>query len=108
MNSYIDNLIKMGMGNVMSSCADPEIIGDEYYQNMYNKAEEIYDKIKKIGFSREQMEVIDNYVECIHTAYARACNISFLVGARNAILLMDGLNAFKELSEVLHINENKE
>ena len=108
MNSYIDDLIKTGMGNVISSCADSEIMEDEYYQKVYHKAEEAYSKLKKMGLSEEQLEMIEKYVEYINTANARSCNISFLVGARNAILLMNELNAFKDLSEILHIHENKE
>lgn len=107
MNNYIDNLIIEGMGNVMNSCADPEILEDEYYQKLSNEVDEAQAELKEMGLSEEQMEAVEKYVECIHTANARSCNISFLVGARNAILLMNELNAFKDLSDALHINESE-
>ena len=84
MDNYISELIEMGMGNVIDLSADKYITKDEIYQNNMEKAGCTLDKFKG-NLSSEDLELFEEYMDYIMNANERACNLAYLVGAKNTI-----------------------
>lgn len=45
--------------------------------------------------TEEQKNIFEDYIACIMSANERACNLSYLVGARNTIQFLSEVNALK-------------
>lgn len=96
MSKIIDELIKAGLGNVIENNIDKEILADEIYAQDMRDAEEIQARFDTLGFTKEQKAIIGDYIACIFSAHARACDIAYLVGAKDTVILLSELNAFKK------------
>lgn len=95
---YINELIEIGMGAVIDMSADKVIMEDEVYRKDVKDSEEIFDKFVDT-LSQEQRNLFDDYVSCMMSANERACNLTYLVGAKNTIRFLSEMNAIKGYSE---------
>lgn len=87
MDNYISELIEIGMGNVIDKCVDGIILEDEVYKKDMKDAEEIHDRLYE-SMTPEQRGVFEDYIACMMSANERACNLSYLIGAKNTIRFM--------------------
>lgn len=94
MKKYINDLIEIGMGSVIDMSADKIIMEDDSYRKNIKDAEKIYDKLYD-SMTQEQRDVLEDYMDCIMSANERACNLTYLVGARNTIQFLSEINALK-------------
>ena len=95
MKKYINELIEIGMGSVIDMSADRVILEDETYRTDIKDAEEIHDKLYD-SMTQEQRDIFEDYIACIMSANERACNLTYLVGARNTIQFLSEVNALKK------------
>ena len=91
---YVDELIEIGLGNVIDMNVDKVIIDDEYYQENVETSIKILNKFVE-SLSKEQKDLFDDYVSCIMLANERACSLSYLVGVKNAIRFLAEMDAIK-------------
>lgn len=97
MKKYINELIEIGMGSVIDTSTDKIIIEDENYRTDIKDAEEIHDKLYD-SMTQEQRDIFEDYIACMMSANERACNLTYLVGARNTIQFLSEINAIKNES----------
>lgn len=96
--NYINELLDIGMGAVIDMSADKIIMEDEIYRKDVNDSEEIFDKLVDT-LSQEQKNLLDDYIACMMSANERACNLTYLVGAKNTIRFLAETNVIKGYSE---------
>ena len=94
MKNYINELLEIGMGSVIDRSADRVIMEDETYKKDIKDSEEIYNKFIDL-LTTEQKTIFEDYIACTMSANERACNLSYLVGARNTIQFLSEVNAIK-------------
>lgn len=87
MDNYIDELINLGMGNVIDMSIDEYIVKDEVYAKNMEKAESIFKQMKQ-RLSVEERELLEQYEACIMSANERACTLAYLVATKNLIKFM--------------------
>ena len=95
MKNYINELLEIGMGSVIDMSADKVIMEDETYKKDIKDSEEIYNKFIDL-LTTEQKTIFEDYIACVMSANERACNLSYLVGARNTIQFLSEINAIKD------------
>ena len=94
MQKYINDLIEIGMGSVIDMSIDKVIMEDEVYRIDNQNACEIQDKFID-SLTEEQKNIFEDYMACVMSANERACNLSYLVGAKNTIQFLSEVNAIK-------------
>lgn len=94
MQKYINDLIEIGLGSVIDMSIDKVIMEDEVYRIDNQNASEIQDKFID-SLTEEQKTIFEDYIACVMSANERACNLSYLVGARNTIQFLSEINAIK-------------
>lgn len=94
MQKYINDLIEIGMGSVIDMSIDKVIMEDEVYRIDNQNASEIQDKFID-SLTEEQKNIFEDYIACVMSANERACNLSYLVGAKNTIQFLSEINAIK-------------
>lgn len=94
MQKYINDLIEIGMGSVIDMSIDKVIMEDEVYRIDNQNASEIQDKFIA-SLTEEQKNIFEDYIACVMSANERACNLSYLVGAKNTIQFLSEVNAIK-------------
>lgn len=82
------------MGSVIDMSIDRVVMEDEVYRIDSQNASEIQDKFIDT-LTEEQKNIFEDYVACLMSANERACNLSYLVGARNTIQFLSEINALK-------------
>lgn len=92
--NYISELIEIGMGAVIDMSADKIIMEDEIYRKDVKDSEEIFDKLVET-LSQKQKDLLDDYIACMMAANERACNLTYLVGAKNTIRFLSETNVIK-------------
>lgn len=92
--NYISELIEIGMGSVIDMSADRVIMEDEVYRKDIKDAEEIHDRLYD-SMTPEQREIFEDYIACMMSANERACNLTYLVGAKNTIRFLSETNVIK-------------
>lgn len=87
MDNYISELLENGMANVIDMSVDGIILEDEVYQKDMKDAEKIHDRLCD-SMTPEQKGILEDYIACMMSANERACNLSYLIGAKNTIRFM--------------------
>lgn len=95
MKNYISELIEIGMGSVIDTSTDKFIMEDEVYRIDSKNAYEIQERFVDM-LTTEQKTIFEDYIACIMSANERACNLSYLVGARNTIQFLSEIDAIKD------------
>lgn len=84
MENFINELIEIGMDNVIAMSVDKQITKDEIYQKNMEEAGNILDRLRPC-LKEEEMQLFEDYMDCIMNANERSCNIAYLVGAKNTL-----------------------
>ena len=87
MDNYINDLIEIGLGNMIDVSVDKCIGKDEVYQSNMEKAGIIIDKFRP-NLSAEDLELFEEYMDYIMNANERACTVAYLVGAKDTLRFM--------------------
>lgn len=98
MSKFIDDTLLMGLGNMISESCDPHIMADEIYRKDTEDAEALRVRLDELDFTQEQRMVMEDYISCLMSAQARACDISYLVGCRNTIMFLSETGAIGNLN----------
>ena len=96
MRKYINELIDIGMGNVIDMSIDRIILEDEVYCTHMKNAKSIQETFDELELTKEQKDKIEDYISYIMAANERACNLTYLIGARNTIQFLGEVNALKD------------
>lgn len=99
MDKIINEMIEMGLGNIINKITDIGLGKDEIYLKSLQDAEELKMEIEKLGLLDEQSELLEDFEGCLMSASSRACEIAYLVGIKNTILFLKGIDVFKTTSE---------
>ena len=84
MEDYINELIQIGLGNVIDLSVDKYIVNDKIYQENMDNAGKILDKFKG-SLSYESQLLFEEYMDYVMNANERACILAYLVGTKNTI-----------------------
>ena len=95
MGKYISELIDIGMGNVIDMSVDDVILKDEIYQKDQTNSNRLYEKFASM-LTEEQRIIFEDYLASVMSVNERACNLAYLVGARNTIQFLSEANALRE------------
>lgn len=96
MRKYLNELFDIGMGTVIDMSIDKVIMEDEIYRVRMKEAKEIQESFEDLGLTAEQKDRVEDYISSIMAANERACNLTYLIGARNTIQFLGEVNAFKD------------
>ena len=92
MNKVINEMIEMGLGNIISKTTDIELQKDEIYLKDLQDADDLKQKIKNLGLSDEQRQILEDFEASLMSASSRVCEIAYLVGIKNTILFFKEMN----------------
>ena len=92
MGKYISELIDIGMGNVIDMSVDEILLKDEIYQRDQTDSNRLYEKFESM-LTDDQKVIFEDYLACVMSANERACNLAYLVGAKNTIQFLSEANA---------------
>lgn len=95
MEDIIKQLIDAGMGNVMDKRIDPLVMSDTIYQQDCKDLSELEDRVDQLELTKEQRMVIDDYVACMMSTNCRVCDISYIAGIRDSVLLLNQMGLLK-------------
>lgn len=94
MGKYISELIDIGMGNVIDMSVDDVILKDEIYQKGQTDSGRLYEKFTSM-LNEDQKVIFEDYLASVMSANERACNLAYLVGAKNTIQFLSEANALR-------------
>ena len=95
MNKLIEDLIEKGMGNFMDRSRDALAQTDEVYINDCRSEDELEQRYKNLGLTREQEKIINDYVASASTVNHRYTDISYMCGIKDAVGLLVSLGLIK-------------
>ena len=91
MSSFTDEMISLGLGNLIDKYVDEVILTDEAYLTETDTASNCFDKLFESDLSEEQRNLLQEYDEHMNVAYARVRAIAYLIGVRNMAIFMKEL-----------------
>ena len=95
MEDIIKQIIEAGMGTVMDKRVDPLVLADTIYQQDCKDLRELEDRYDMLEITEEQRRIIDDYVACIMSTNCRVCDISYMAGIRDTVLLLNQMGLLK-------------
>lgn len=90
MSRFTDEMISLGLGNLIDKYVDDVILTDETYLTETDTASNCFDKLFS-DLSEEQRNLLQEYNEHMNAANARVRAIAYLVGVRNMAIFMKEL-----------------
>lgn len=84
MKDFINELIEIGIGSAADVSNHRLVVEDVAYRVEMRKASELQDKLMD-ALSEEQQDVFEDYMEAIFAANERACNLTYLLGAKKVM-----------------------
>lgn len=91
MSSFTDEMINLGLGNLIDKYVDEIILTDEVYLTEADAASSCFDKLFESSLSEKQRKLLQNYEEHMNAVNARVREIAYLVGVRNMAIFMKEL-----------------
>lgn len=88
MNKLTEELLELGLGNIIEHNIEQKLKEDEMYLADMKEVDRIKNKIDTFLLSPEQFGIIDDYIMCLTAAYARANDIAYMTGVKNTFLFL--------------------
>lgn len=89
-------VVNTALGMFMDKTRDKIIVGDKGYEEESLKEEKRRQKYLELDLTEKERKTIDKYVAQIEYRCARAADLSYMAGIKNAIELMNGLGLLKK------------
>ena len=89
MEKLMDEMIELGLGNVMDVMIDENLSTDEMYLKDIKDANEIKERLKTL-ITKEKISLLEDWEASMETATSRACHIAYLTGVKNVLLFIKG------------------
>ena len=89
-------VVNTALGMFMDKTRDKIIVGDKGYEEESLKEEKRRQKYLEWDLTEKKRKTIDKYVAQIEYRCARAADLSYMAGIKNAIELMNGLGLLKK------------
>lgn len=99
MTDYINQLLQLGLGNIIDMNVDEEILKDKMYCDAIKTAELLQQKLNTTTLSSEQKQMLEEYGSNMLFADERACYIAYLTGLRDTLLFLSSMKIIGGLSE---------
>ena len=95
MNKLIQDLIEKGMGNFMDQSRDALAQADEIYLNDCRSEDELEQRYKNLGLTKEQKIIVNDYVDCTSSVNHRYADISYMCGIKDTVSMLVSLRLIK-------------
>lgn len=95
MNKLIEDLIEKGMGNFMDRSRDALAQTDEVYINDCRSEDELEQRYKNLGLTKEQKIIVNDYVDCTSSVNHRYADISYMCGIKDTVSMLVSLRLIK-------------
>lgn len=95
MNKLIEDLIEKGMGNFMDQSRDALAQADEIYLNDCRSEDELEQRYKNLGLTKEQKIIVNDYVDCTSSVNHRYADISYMCGIKDTVSMLVSLRLIK-------------
>ena len=95
MNKLIEDLIEKGMGNFMDQSRDALAQADEIYLNDCRSEDELEQRYKNFGLTKEQKIIVNDYVDCTSSVNHRYADISYMCGIKDTVSMLVSLRLIK-------------
>ena len=95
MNKLIEDLNEKGMGNFMDQSRDALAQADEIYLNDCRSEDELEQRYKNLGLTKEQKKIINDYVDCTSSVNHCYADISYMCGIKDTVSMLVSLGLIK-------------
>lgn len=96
MEELIRILTESGLEDFIEKGKEPLLLKDEVYLKDKADLRELEERYLKLDLTQEQRRLINDYIACGETAYARAADLCYMAGIRDAVLLLKEMGLLKE------------
>lgn len=93
MNRYVEELMEDEMGSTIEEHIEAEISTDDFCVDMLEDIEELKNKLNDT-LNNDQQFLFDDYVTCMESVHKKIKKIAYLVGSKDTIMFMSGMNMF--------------
>lgn len=91
MGSFTDEMINLGLGNLIDKYVDDVILTDDVYLAETKTAANYFDELDNSDLSVTQKKLLRKFEEHTNAANSRVRDIAYLVGIRNMAIFMNEL-----------------
>ena len=96
MDKLFKKLYKYGTGDLINKSVNKLMKRDNVYQHDLKDLMELEQRYDELNLSKEHRIFIGDYIACMQTVHARAKDISYMAGFKDAVSFFHSLNLFKE------------
>ena len=96
MDKLLEILYKRGVGDLIDISRNKLMLKDTVYQNDLKDLLELEERYEQLDLSRDHRIMINDYLACMQTVQARACDLSYMAGLKDAISLFHSLDLINE------------
>ncbi|MBR4026497.1 MAG: hypothetical protein IKJ01_02915 [Lachnospiraceae bacterium] len=94
MGKIVEELLEMGLGNIIEYSIEEQLKNDEIYIQNKKELAEQEKQLEALNLDQYQQKIVEDYTVSIWTANARVCDIAYLVGVRNTLLMLKEIEVF--------------
>lgn len=91
MDKLTEELIELGLGNIIERNVEQQLTQDTIYLQDMQDVARIKEQIDEFGLSEQQKLTVEDYMACLMSANARACDVAYMAGVRSTFLFLDSL-----------------
>ena len=96
MDKLLKKLYKYGTGDLINNSVNKLMKCDKVYQHDLKDLMELEQRYDELNLSQEHRIFIGDYIACMQTVHARANDISYMAGFKDAVSFFHSLNLFKK------------
>lgn len=96
MDKLFETLYKHGVGDLIDISRNKLMLKDTVYQHDLKDLIELEGRYEQLDLSFDHRIMIGDYLACMQTVQARACDLSYMAGLKDAITLFHSLDLIRE------------
>lgn len=96
MDKFNEKILKRGLGNIIDRNMDKLVRTDKTFIRRDKEEGKQEGKYLALDLSREERNVINDYIECVRTTNARRIELAYIAGMRDTIKFLNGLGLLKK------------
>lgn len=96
MDKLLEILYKRGVGDLIDISRNKLMQKDTTYQHDLKDLLELEERYEQLEISFDHRIMIGDYIACMQTVQARACDLSYMAGMKDAITLFHSLDLIRE------------
>lgn len=97
MDKLLNKLYKYGSENLMNKSTNKLMKHDEVYLHDQKDLLELEQRYEELNLAFEHRILIGDYIACMETVHARAKDISYMAGFKDAISFLHSLDLIKKI-----------